>query len=274
MRTIAVTGSASGIGAAVSEQLGAEGHTVIGVDLRDGDVTADLSSAEGRRAAVAGIREAAGGVLHGLVCSAGISALDRPVPGREGTIIRTNYFGTAELLAALRSDLAASGAGAAVVVSSWAQFRPWPLPEAIEACLAGDEERAAALVDADPRQDTLRPAYPTAKQALATLVRRSAPTAEWAGAGITLNATVPGVTRTAMTANRLSTEEGTAELLRRAPVPIGYIASAEDQADLITFFASGRGRYVTGQVIPVDGGLDAKRRGLDPIRPLEEERWT
>lgn len=43
MRTYVVTGAASGIGAATAELIRERGHKVIGVDLRDADVTADLS---------------------------------------------------------------------------------------------------------------------------------------------------------------------------------------------------------------------------------------
>ena len=44
MRTIAISGSASGIGAATRAMLEAAGDTVIGIDLRDAEVTADLST--------------------------------------------------------------------------------------------------------------------------------------------------------------------------------------------------------------------------------------
>ena len=47
MRTIAITGAASGMGAATKARLESDGHRVIGVDQRDADVVADLSSAEG-----------------------------------------------------------------------------------------------------------------------------------------------------------------------------------------------------------------------------------
>ena len=52
MPTTVVTGSASGIGAAVCRQLQAAGHRVIGIDRAQADIVADLSSASGRRAAV------------------------------------------------------------------------------------------------------------------------------------------------------------------------------------------------------------------------------
>ena len=44
MSTTAITGSASGIGAAIRKRLEAEGDTIIGVDVKDAEVIADLSS--------------------------------------------------------------------------------------------------------------------------------------------------------------------------------------------------------------------------------------
>lgn len=61
MGTYAVTGSASGMGRQASEKLRAAGHTVIGVDLRDAEVLADLSTAQGRRAAADEVLTATGG---------------------------------------------------------------------------------------------------------------------------------------------------------------------------------------------------------------------
>ena len=60
-RTTVVTGSASGMGAATRELLEADGQRVIGVDLRDAEVVADLATPEGRAAAVAEVTELAGG---------------------------------------------------------------------------------------------------------------------------------------------------------------------------------------------------------------------
>ena len=52
MRTIAITGAASGIGAATSERLQSEGHRVIGVDLHETDIAADLATPQGRSDAI------------------------------------------------------------------------------------------------------------------------------------------------------------------------------------------------------------------------------
>ena len=72
VRAVAVTGSASGIGAAIRARLGADGSRVIGVDLHDADVIADLSAPAGRTEAIAAIRAACAGRLDGLVACAGV----------------------------------------------------------------------------------------------------------------------------------------------------------------------------------------------------------
>ena len=62
MGTIVVTGSGSGIGAATAARLRADGHTVIGVDLRGAEIEADLGTPEGRKSAIKTVGEACGGV--------------------------------------------------------------------------------------------------------------------------------------------------------------------------------------------------------------------
>src|SRR5213593_2303810 len=114
MRVTAVTGSASGIGAALRARLGAAGERVIGVDLRDAEVIADLARPEGRDAAVAAVRAACGGRLDGLVACAGVGPQVEPA----STIVSVNYFGAQAVLAGLADALAAGDRPAAVAVSS------------------------------------------------------------------------------------------------------------------------------------------------------------
>lgn len=270
MRTVAVTGAASGIGAATRRILARDGARVIGVDQHDADVVADLSHPAGRRAAIDGVRAASDGKLDGLVCAAGITAVG---PVHEDSVVAVNYFGTAKLLIGLREDLARGDRPAALAISSWALFRPWPLSEAVEACLEMDEERARQLVTSDPRLPSVRPAYATAKLAIAKFVRRLAPTSDWAGSGITLNCQAPSTTDTPLVADRLSTPEGREMMRKATPCPLGRFATAEEQGEVAAFLTSGRASYVSGQVLIVDGGLDARRRPDDPIMPLAESRW-
>ena len=67
MRTYAMTGGATGIGAELKRQLLAEGHKVISVDIKEGDIIADLSTAEGRQTAIDGVRERAPDGLDGFI---------------------------------------------------------------------------------------------------------------------------------------------------------------------------------------------------------------
>ena len=55
MRTVVITGSASGMGAATKARLEAAGDKVIGIDIKDADVVADLGTPEGRQAAIDGV---------------------------------------------------------------------------------------------------------------------------------------------------------------------------------------------------------------------------
>lgn len=266
MRTIAITGAASGIGYAAAAQLAAEGHRVIGIDIANAEIEADLSNPAGRRHAVEQIR-ARSDVLHGFVAAAGISG-----SLGDAKVLSTNYFGAAELLLALNPDLARSGAGAAVMVASAGMLRPWLPARSLDACLAMDEDAAIDALVNDPRPDDAHPAYPTSKNAMARLARRLAPQAGWAGAGITLNVVVPSTTRTALTAPRLDDPAAFQNLWNATPSPWGRVAEAEEIADVIAFFVGGRARYVTGQIIFVDGGWEASRRPDWPAQPLED--WT
>ena len=70
--------------------------------------------------------------------------------------------------------------------------------------------------------------------------------------GITANAIAPAVADTAMT-NASLTEDIRRKIVAR--IPLGRLASLSDIADLATFLASDRASFITGTVIPVDGGI-------------------
>lgn len=262
MGTIAVTGSASGIGAATVARLRAEGHTIIGVDVRDADVVADLGTPEGREAAIVAVAERSGGVLDGLVTCAGLG----PLPSRPGSaIVAVNYFGTVVLLERLRPLLAAGRNPAAVAISSNSVTTSAGIPaDVVEHCLAGDETAARRAADA---AGGLGGTYQASKLALARWVRRHAVGADWIGAGIRLNAVAPGMTETAMIA------EGRADptlgpLLGMFPIPAGRAARPEEIAAVIAFLLGPESTFVCGSLVFVDGGTDALLRADDWPSPL------
>jgi NAD(P)-dependent dehydrogenase (short-subunit alcohol dehydrogenase family) len=247
---IAMTGSGSGIGAATRARLQAAGHEVLGVDLRGQEVDADLSTSAGRLAAVAAILEWCGGTLDGFVGCAGVGPQVEP----PSLIVSINYFGTADLLDALRPALAASGDAQVVVISSNSTTTVPAIPdELIEACLAGDEARAGA---AAPDSNY---AYAGSKLALARKVRREAPGPAWAGAGIRLNAVAPGAVLTPLLQGGLDHPEyGPA--IRGFPIPTGGFGTPEQIAAVIGFLMSPDARFVCGSVWFADGGTDAMIR--------------
>ena len=74
---------------------------------------------------------------------------------------------------------------------------------------------------------------------------------ELAGRAVTVNAVAPGYITTDMTADL---PEGAAEELMRR-IPLGRLGTVEDIAEVVLFLASEAAGYITGQVIPVDGGM-------------------
>ena len=89
--------------------------------------------------------------------------------------------------------------------------------------------------------------YAAAKGALISATRALA--LEVAKRGVTVNAVAPGLIATAMSAQAFPEEA-----IRRL-VPLQRAGTAEEVADLVAFLASERAAYVTGQTIPINGGM-------------------
>ncbi len=252
MKVIAVTGAASGIGAAVRARLERGGARVIGVDLRDVEVIADLATPDGRAAAVTAVRAACANTLDGLVVCAGVGP---QVESRE-LIVSLNYFGAQELLAGLREALAAARPAAAVAISSnSASLMPDNDSPLVAACLAGDEAEArraaAALVSAQ--------VYAGSKLALARWVRRHAPSAAWIGAGVRLNAVAPGAVMTPLLQEGLDHPQfGPA--IRDFPIPTGGFGTPDQIAAAVAFLLGPDAAFCCGSVLFADGGTDALMR--------------
>jgi len=254
-RTYVVTGSASGIGKATAELLTERGARVIGVDLHDADVTVDLSSPSGRTELVARVTELAGGRIDAIVANAGLAT-----PTAKTAAI--NFFGTVATLQGLRPLLAGSPAPRAVLTASMASLFP-PDDTLLDALLQGDEStamtRAAELEALGGDQANM--IYGTTKRALARWVRRNAATADWAGAGIPLNAIAPGVVETPMTAAFTGSKEAREAILQMVPMPLNGIFEPRDAAYLLAWLTSEENAHLCGQIVFIDGGSDVVMRG-------------
>lgn len=159
--------------------------------------------------------------------------------------------------------MAGSDAPRAAVVSSLAALQD--IDEEMLGCLIADDE-PRALAEAERIGSTVTgtgssPIYSTTKHAIARYVRMHAKDAEWAGAGIALNAIAPGVIETPMIAATLQTEEGRAAMNEAAPAPLnGPAAPATAPAALLAWLTSAENTFVTGQIVYIDGGAESIKR--------------
>ncbi len=249
MKTYAMTGGASGIGAAIKQSLLDAGNQLIVVDIANADIEADLSSAEGRQSATEAIIAAAPEGLDGFIACAGVGSHVPNLP----LIADVNYFGTVELVEGLRESLARKK-GAVVLISS--NSAPMDTnPGYVDALLAGDKAALETQLEGMEGQTV----YSGSKQAVARWMRRN--TAEYASQGIRMNAVAPGYTETPMTA-AVKDDPNYGDAIRQfvASIPVGRPGLPEDMAKAVSFLCSDDAAFICGTVLFVDGGHDAMMR--------------
>ena len=248
MATYAMTGGATGIGAALKEQLTKQGDTVIVVDIKDGDIVADLSTAEGRLAAVEGIIAASPEGLDGFIPCAGLGSHIKP----PSLIARVNYFAVIATIEGLREHVAKKRGSILLVSSNSAPMIDNDNPF-VQLCLAGDES-AALTACADGHTG-----YAGSKRAITLWMRRHV--AEYAQGGVRMNAVAPGITATPMT-DEISKDEEFGEAIKQFAeiTPVGGTAEPAQIACAMRFLLSPEADFICGAVLFADGGTDAMMR--------------
>lgn len=256
-RTYIVTGSASGIGLVTCQLLKAQGEKVIGIDIHDADIVADLSTSEGRKRAVSEALQQSNGSIDVLIANAGLAL---PM----SKTVSVNFFAVTELVMGLRSTLAKSASPRVVVTSSMASLMPND-PELVDLMLKLDESgalaRAEALVAQGGGLEQL--IYGSTKRAIGRWIRKVAATQDFAGAGIPINAIGPGIVETPMTKDMIATEEARSGLLQIVPMPLNGIMEPSVIAKALIWLGGVDNTHMTGQTIYIDGGSDVVLRGDD-----------
>ncbi len=241
-----VTGAASGIGRAMALRFGAEGATVIAVDLADGvhdtaaaivrdggraeAIAADAASPETIDAAVA-LAERHGG-LDIAMANAGISGGLTPLADLTvadwDRVLRVNLIGPFVLVQRAAAVMRPRGRGAIVCTAS----------------VAGLRSGAGGMP------------YSASKAGVISLVQTTAN--QLAGTGIRVNAICPGLTETGMTQPLFDSARARGSERKLGQLnPLRRAAGPEEAAALALFLASDDASYVNGQAVAVDGGLSS-----------------
>jgi len=233
----------------VKARLAAQGHEIIGIDLKGETISADLSTPEGRQSAIGEALKMSGGKIDRLVLAAGLGG-----HLENGALVaRVNYFGAVSLLDGLKDALAATKGRCVVIGSNSSQMRTNPKAPMVEAMLEGDEAKTVEVIG----DFHAAMVYGHSKHAVTRAVRRRA--AEWGELGISLNVIAPGPTETPML-NEVKDHPTISKSLEMIPIPQKRFGTPDEIADIIEFLLSDTADYMQGSVIYVDGGTDAQLR--------------
>ena len=244
---IAVTGVATGIGAALAAQLLAAGARVTGFDIAPPAKAGftchciDLGDLGSIAAAVANVE----GPFDGLCNNAGLS----PKPGREAVILTVNFFAQRSFTKAMLPQL---GAGASIVnMASRAGARWRDNIEQVKRLFAVDPAKDLATFIRDEGIDHVR-AYNLSKEAM--IVWTLAETEAMTGRDMRINALCPGAVATGLLDDFAA---AFGEQMARNVARAGRPGKPEEIAAIAAFLLSPQSTWLRGAEISPDGGMGA-----------------
>lgn len=229
VRTVLITGGNRGIGRSIAEKFIEQGHRVA-VTARSGEgpvgsltVQADVTDGDSLTAAIAAVENALG-PIEVLVANAGITKdmlLMRMSDDDFESVIDTNLTGSFRLVKRGITSMIKQRFGRVIFISS-----------------------VVGLLGSAGQVN-----YSSSKSALVGFARSL--TRELGARGITANVVAPGFIETDMTAALPAEQQ--AEYKKN--IPAGRFAQPEEVAAVVAWLASDDAAYISGAVIPVDGGL-------------------
>jgi len=229
VRTVLVTGGNRGIGFAIAEQFIAQGHRVA-VTARSGEgpagsltVRADVTDAASIDTAFTEV-EAALGPIEVVVANAGMTRdmlMMRMTDDDFTSVIDTNLSGAFRVVKRASKGMLKARFGRIILVSS-----------------------VVGLLGSAGQVN-----YSASKSGLIGIARSV--TRELGGRGITANVVAPGFIETDMTASLPEQQQAD----YKKSIPAGRFATPDEVAKVITWLAGDDAGYISGAVIPVDGGL-------------------
>jgi 3-oxoacyl-[acyl-carrier protein] reductase len=239
MQTAVITGAGRGLGKATARRLARDGYLVIvlDVDAEAADATAEEVGGVGHQCDVtdpAALLDVATRIerCDALVNNAGIwrfQPLLEMSPVDTDAVLAVNVAGIVNTCQAFVPKMIEGGGGSVVNLSSGAAWTNSP---------------GIGI-------------YPASKAAVEALTKQMA--LEWGPNGVRANAVGPGLI---VTEGTQANYQGDRRVERAKPIPLGRVGEPEDIADVIAFLCSDDARYVSGQVIYVDGGVTAGRASL------------
>lgn len=219
---VVITGGRSGIGLACADRFRADGAEVVALDVTDPENPVDVTDPEAVAAAFAALPRSPDILINSAGVGGGGLLVDLPL-AEWRRVMSVNLDGAFLCLQAAAKLMTAAGRGTIVNVSSFNDR--WPL-------------------------HTFGP-YCASKAGLSMLTKVAA--LELGAAGIRVNAVAPGPIDTPIIAPGLSIPAVREAMAERTPLA-PRVGKPEEVADVVAFLASDAARWITGEIVTVDGG--------------------